>query len=112
MADEISMSAMLKLVLGDKSQEWSLGTLQDDITGSDYTWNTHVLAITVDEPVILPDVTGAPGWILIRNNSTTAAEIVAIRQADEAANMLEKVLGERATVKASAAHGLQLISPI
>jgi hypothetical protein len=66
MANEISVSATLKLILGDKLQNWPLGVLTDDITGTDYIWKTQIIAAAATtEPILLGDV-ATPGWMLAR----------------------------------------------
>jgi hypothetical protein len=93
MSAEITMSAILKLVLGGKDQEWSLGTLADDITGTNYTYKTQTIDVaTVEEALDLGDC-AIPGWILVRNNSTAAAELVYIKTGTGGVNFAELTPG-------------------
>jgi len=93
MADEISVSAALKFVLGAKSEDWSLGILTDDITGTNFAKLTQTINTAATEEALDKGDVGTPGWILARNNSTASAEIVYIKTATGGTNLVELVPG-------------------
>jgi hypothetical protein len=93
MGAEITLSGALKLVLGEKSEEWALGPLTDDIVGTNYAHLTQTINVSATEEVFNKGDVGTPGWIIARNNSTTVAEIVYIMTATSGVNMVELVPG-------------------
>lgn len=86
MADEITAAVFMRFVKGVKDRKRANGTFNDDVSGTDYIENTQTLS-TSEEALDKGEIT-TPGWFWGRNNSSASGEIISIRQATSAANML------------------------
>lgn len=69
MANELTISASMKFVKGNKSVSNSKSGVQVDIAGNNFLWQTQVIG-TSAEAFNLGEI-ASPGYILIRNCDST-----------------------------------------
>jgi hypothetical protein len=86
MANEISASIGLTFVKGGVTASVNNGSFNDDVTGTRKLSTVQVLS-TSEEAMQKGEIT-TPGWFHGKNLSTTAAEIIHVRQATGAANCI------------------------
>ena len=92
MAEEITVSASLAVDNGIVSASLAKVGLSIDLTGSDFTHQTQV-ATTADAALAKGSITTL-GWFFGINRSTTAAEIIEIRWADNEQDVVKIKPGE------------------
>ena len=85
MANELTISAGLKFVKGNKSVSFGKSGIQLDVAGDDLTWQTQNVG-TSEEALNLGDVT-TPGYILIYNEDAT--NYMSVRSGTGADNLVK-----------------------
>ncbi len=101
MADEITLAMSLSFSKSGVTAAENNGSFTDDVAGTDVVQGTQI--VTTSEAALNLGAVTAPGWFCGRNTSATAVEIISIRQATGAANLVAIPAGGEVLFKFDAA---------
>jgi hypothetical protein len=87
MANELTVSHTLLFAKGSKRVSVNRGSFQQDVAGNDFFQGTQI--VTTSEAALSNGNITVPGRVVIRNLSSTSAEIVHVRAATGGANMVQ-----------------------
>jgi len=104
MADEITLSASLTSSKGGYELSKSYGGISVDLAGTGYYRTTQMVVTASEEVPNLPD--GIMGYTLCKNMSTTAGEIVQLKDGTSGAHIIDIPPGGIALFQVSASADL------